>query len=216
MLADAKSLAAFWDTLPIQSVVWDEMEQEVRSQLGAGGHLRYDMGGTLWRATVTLDRLEWATSKALRARLRAMKKVNGYFLATDPLSAAPAADPTGAILGVSAVTVHSVDGVTGELRLTGLPNGYVVDQGHMVSIDFGTPAARALLSLDTAATSVGGTTGAFATTPVPWAGIEAGDPVTILRPTAVFAMVAGGMRSGAIRKGLVDGNVFEMVQVLDA
>lgn len=223
LLDDAAALAEFWDTLPIQSLVWDEMNQEARSQLGAGAHLRYDLGGTLWRGTVSLDKDEWAISKPLQGRLRAMKKIGGYFLATNPLCAAPAADPAGAILGASTVTIGSVDAETGELTLAGLPQNYAIDQGHMFHVDFGAPTRRGLFSIDsdiTASTEVGETgvyeTGAFTTTPVPWEGIEAGNPVTLIRPSAVFSIVAGSGRQGAIRKAIVEGSSFEILQVLDA
>lgn len=217
MLATAKSLAAFWDTLPIQSVVWEELEQQARSQVGAGGHLRYDLGGTLWRGTVTLDKDEWAASKAVRGRLRAMKKIGGYFLATDPLCAAPAADVDGVTLDDAEVTIASIDDETGELTFEGLPPLYAIDEGHMFHVDFGTPTRRGLFSIDAAIVADGGgETPAFTTTPVPWVGIEVGDPVTLIRPSGVFTIIPGTMRSGAIRSGIVEGNVFEMLQVLDA
>jgi hypothetical protein len=215
ILDDATPLAQFWDLLPIQSIVWDELDQEARSQLGAGAGIRYDLGGILWRATVTLNPEDFASSKVLEGRLRAMRKIGRYFLATDHLrAAAPASDPGGVDLGASVVTIGSVDNDTGELTLAGLPAGYELGIGDMLQVDFGVPLRRALLSIDKAVTADGGgDTGAFTTTPVPWVGIEAGDPVALIRPSAVFAMLT--KRAGTMR-AIVDGASFEMLQVLDA
>jgi len=214
ILTDAVSLANFWDTLSIQSVVWDELDQAARSQLGAGAHIGYDMGGMLWRATVVLNPDDAPTMKARLGRLRAMRKLGSYFLATDPLCRTPAADPAGTI-AASPLTVGSIDNETGEWTLAGGPDGYVLDQGHMFHVDFGVPARRGLFSMDKAATFNAGSTGAFTTTPVPWAGIVVGDPVSVLRPSAVFAILPDSSRRGPI-KAIVEGGSFDMLQVLDA
>lgn len=215
MPVEATSLADFWDTLPIQSVVWEPNEQESRSKGGQGSNLRYDLGGTLWRGTVTLDKDQWAASKRLRGRLWAMRKIGARFLATDPLCAAPAADPDGSILGASTVTIGSYDAGTGELTFAGLPDSYPLDGGHMFHVDFGSPTKRGLFSIDKDIVADGdGHTPAFTTTPVPWVGIEAAQAVTLLRPSGVFTIVAGSMRTGAIRRAIVEGNVFQMEQVL--
>jgi hypothetical protein len=216
MSIDALSLASFWDTLPIRSLVWDELRQDQVSGQGSGATLAYDMGGQLWRGTVTLDSMDWDQARAVHGRLRKLRGPLDKFLAYDPLSAFPTTDPTGSALTGYTVLLSDINADRRRVKFSGLPATFGLREGDMWSVDFGSPTTiRGLFSIDDATvTAVAGVTPWFYVTPNVWPGITAGATVTLIKPTASVYIVPGSMKRGTISSGRVEGSSFQIKQFL--
>jgi len=217
MTIDARPLAEFWDTLPIQSVQFGEVRRDQVSGTGGGGTLAYDLGGMLFHGVVTLDTMRWSEARRVHGLLRSLRGPADLFYATDPLCAAPAFDPGGALLsaGPSTVTIDTIDDETGEVTFAGLPADYQLAIGDMFDVVFGSPERQALFSIDADVTADGdGVTDATSVSPPLWNGIVAGADVTLIRPAGVFFVVPGSDRRGASMRGKVSGSTFEIMQKL--
>lgn len=184
------------DLLPIETVTWSLDEGQELSELGSGEVLAHDLRPRLWMAVCSTIAADIETIEGLRGRLNALDGATNAFYLHDPRRPFPATDPTGALLGAATVTIQSIEANRKELTLEGLPAGFVLPQGTMLSVTDGDPARTALLQLAAEVTATGGgVAGPVELRPHvrPW--ISADQAVTLIRPVAKVKLVP---RSAAV------------------
>ena len=151
----------------------------------------------------------------MEALLSLMDQPGATFLCHDPRYVGPASDPTGSILGSRTVTIHSVASNLRELRIAGLPNGYIMAAGDMLAFEYGMNPVRYALHR----VVIGGITSSAGLTPmlevVPnlRPGAVAGLTVALLRP-ACKARLLPEPSYGAGRQALSRGASFDFIQTL--
>ena len=173
------------DLLPIATVEWTLGEDQELSSLGSGELLAHDLGPRLWSAECVTIEADIDTIEALRARLNALDGAIQSFFLFDPRRPNPATDPTGSVLAAATVTIQSIETNRKELTLAGLPAGFVLPAGSMLSVTSGNPSRTALLQLVADATADGdGEAGPVELRPHlrPW--IANAQSVTLLKPVA--------------------------------
>ena len=173
------------DLLPIATVEWSLGEDQELSSLGSGELLAHDLGPRLWSAECATIEADIDTIEALRARLNALDGAVQSFYLFDPRRPNPATDPTGALLAAATVSIQSIETNRKELTLAGLPAGFVLPAGTMLSVTSGNPSRTALLQLVAGVAAGGdGVAGPVELRPHlrPW--IASAQPVALLKPVA--------------------------------
>jgi hypothetical protein len=178
------------DLLPIETVTWSLGEDQELSGTGAGEQLAADLGPRLWSASCSTIAADIETIEGLRARFNTLDGAINAFYLFDPRRSYPATDPTGALLAGSTVTIQSIETNRKELTLAGLPAGFVLPQGTLLSVTAGAPARTALLQLAAPVTANGaGVAGPVELRPHlrPW--IAPAQEVALLKPVAKVKLV---------------------------
>jgi hypothetical protein len=171
----------------------------------AGGRPRVaDLGAEVWTA-----KLGTAPMRDIGEALKAEAYVNqlrgslGTFYVWNPKAQYPQADPKGAVLGSSAVTIYALGGDNKSLRLAGLPVGYQITIGDFLAFDHGaTPVHRCLHQF--CASAVADSSGRIALTEVAphiREGATTGLAVSLKKPAAEMMIVPGSYQTQGTRRG---------------
>ncbi|MEZ5752862.1 MAG: hypothetical protein R3D60_13160 [Paracoccaceae bacterium] len=190
--------------LPIQSAPWTlKRFEEITWSAGSVPSVS-DLADPRWSVRVTLDVLSTAEAVDLQTLLE-LHGAAHPFLMHDPERPGPRLDPNGATLGAASPSVASIgaDGVS----LKGLPAGYVLSRGDLLSIAHGSAGQRGLYVLGETITADGtGVTPVAATLPRLRSIAAADDPVGLINPTGLMLVVPGsydaGEPNGVIRRGM--------------
>ena len=209
-------LADFFQGLKIETYGWDLIESMRQSQTAGGETLTSDTAVRLWECevSVTAD-----THKAMRREplARALRQGGRSFMLYDPKSAFPAEDPDGSTLGGASVTIDSIDADNKRLTLDGLPFGYTLTRGDMLSFAYGSPARYALHEVVTDSVTVlanPGPSPLFEVQPFIQPGAAVGAAVTLIRPACKAVLVPGSFRRGSRGPVLREGFSFVARQTL--
>lgn len=207
--------AQFINLLPIRSMTFEPPETVEVSRTRGGEILRAERGARLWQGRIELDEL--SPDEANRALpLLNLLRANGTFLIIDPLHARPQSDPAGAVAAASPV-IASADGR--EMTISGLPGGYTLRRGDLVSWTYGANPLRYALHevvTETIVASGAGVTAAFEVSPPirPW-GSLAGRPVQLIAPSCKALIVPKSVNAGRRRNGgRVADVAFDFIQTL--
>lgn len=185
--------------------------QETSGQ--ASGQIRVkDLRSPLWRmkadcSVLTLDQL-----RRVRALIGALGGSLGSFYAWDPAAQFPASDPDGSILSASNVQISGLGTTAKNLLLKGLPAGYVLTVGDMVSYDYGTSRALHQVVTSKVVASGAGVTPEFEIHPPRRQGAAVNVAVSLVRASAEMRIVPGGLNLSA--DGMIGQAGFEAVQVV--
>lgn len=215
MLSYPLSHAQFLGALRVEEVTFRLSHPQEHTRLGDGSVISASLGASLWTGTIRLAQASHPRHAQMEALIALMDQPGATFLCHDPRQIGPANDPTGSILGSRTVTIHSVASNMRELRLTGLPSGYVLSAGDMLGFQYGANPVRYALHRIV----VGGTASSGGLTPLM-------EVVPNLRPGAVTGLVGQLLRPackarllpdptyGAGRQALSRGASFDFIQTL--
>ncbi len=182
------------NALPVTSVRF--VLERGREQSGqANGVIRVkDLRPALWRARIQCAALTHREDRQAMALIGDIEDQIGTFYVWKPNAPYPYADPTGAVLGASAVKINSVNADNRRLSLKWLPAGYVLTRGDFVAFDYGSAPSRALHQVvDATVTANGsGVTPQFFVTPQIRPGAAANNVVSLALPAAEMRIVPGG------------------------
>lgn len=211
------STANFMDLLQVQQMRMDTPEQVEVNQTGGGEILRADLAPMLWKGEVRLGvqtRKEAADADVL---LDLLRPAGRSFYAYDTRRPAPLLDPKGLILGANTPTIHSLVAGGRELRLQGLPVGYVLSRGDYLAFDYGTaPIRRALHRVvDKTVTAAGtGITPVFEVSPPIRAGASAATWVQLIKPSCKAVIIPGSVDKGTSLRVITRDMTFQFQQTL--
>ena len=209
------SYAQFLGALRVEEVTFRLSHPQEHTRLGDGTVISASLGASLWTGTIKLAQANHPRHAEMEALIGLMDQPGATFLCHDPRQIGPASDPSGSSLGTRTVTIHSVASNLRELRLTGLPSGYVLSAGDMLGFQYGSSPVRYALHRIV----VGGTASSSGLTPmlelVPnlRPGAVAGMTVSLIRP-ACKARLLPEPSYGAGRQALSRGASFDFIQTL--
>jgi len=209
------TFAQFLGALRVEEVTFRLSHPQEHTRLGDGTMISASLGASLWTGTIKLAQANHARHAEMEALIGLMDQPGATFLCHDPRHIGPASDPTGSILGSRSVTIHSLASNMRELRLTGLPSGYVLSAGDMLGFQYGSNPVRHALHR----VVVGGTASSSGLTPmlelVPnlRLGAVAGLTVSLIRP-ACKARLLPESNYGSGRQAISRGVSFDFIQTL--
>jgi hypothetical protein len=210
--------AQFMEKLPVASArVWiDEPRQNDR--MANGTILPSSIGDPVWRGTITLTPHQITDAKAyeIEALLSLLDRAGSSFVAYDTRRAYPAYDPDGTIVDSYSPIITQLAANNREMSIGGLPVGYTITPGDMLSFTYGAnPVRRALHRAVTGATVGAGEseTGLFEVQPPIKSGALTGSSVRLKKPI-MKAILEPGPDYGGGRPAVVPGASFSFVQTL--
>lgn len=215
MLSYPLSHAQFLGALRVEEVTFRLSHPQEHTRLGDGTVISASLGASLWTGTIRLAQASHPRHAQMEALIALLDQPGATFLCHDPRYLGPASDPTGAILGGRTVTIHSVASNMRELRLIGLPSGYVLSAGDMLGFQYGSnPVRHALHRIVVGGTaSSGGLTPMLEVVPNLRPGVAAGLTVSLVRP-ACKARLLPDPTYGSGRQALSRGASFDFIQTL--
>jgi hypothetical protein len=209
------SFAQFLGALRVEEVTFRLSHPQEHTRLGDGTVISASLGASLWTGTIRLAQANHPRHAQMEALLALMDQPGASFLCHDPRYVGPASDPTGSVLGSRTVTIHTVASNMRELRITGLPSGYLLSPGDMLGFQYGSSPVRHALHRIV----VGGTASGSGLSPL----LEV---VPNLRPGAVAGLVVSLVRTackarllpeptyGSGRQAISRGASFDFIQTL--
>ncbi|WP_109464408.1 hypothetical protein [Albibacillus kandeliae] len=186
------------------------------SGLGDGSIIRDDLGPRLWRGSCMVEHASLAEGRRLSSQIALLQATGASFLAWDISCTAPAADPDGSNLSGSSPVIYQLESNNREMRISGLPVGYELTPGDMLSFTYGSsPIRYALHSVVTGAVASGdGITPLFEVVPPLRPGAAVSAPVELLRPFCKAVIVPSSAQPFTARNVKKRGLSFEFVQTL--
>jgi hypothetical protein len=215
MLSYPLSHAQFLGALRVEEVTFRLSHPQEHTRLGDGTVISASLGAALWTGSIRIAQANHPRHAQMEALMALMDQPGATFLCHDPRYLGPASDPMGLILGSRTVTIHSVASTMRELRITGLPSGYVLSAGDMLGFQYGSnPVRHALHRIVVGGTaSSGGLTPMLEVVPNLRPGVAAGLTVALVRP-ACKARLLPDPTYGAGRQALSRGASFDFIQTL--
>jgi hypothetical protein len=208
--------SAFRNLVAMSSTKFRLVGQQEVSGLAGGQIYVADMAPKYWEIDVTFINMSNDDAGDIQAIIESLDEGLNDFYWYDPRWQYPLSDPDGSILGASAVKIADLRNNNKELKLKGLPAGYVISRRDFLSFDFGTsPTHRAFHRV--AAGGVADGTGVTDWIEVrtfirPGAAINA--DVTLKRASGQFKMIPGSFDPGTARQMMTTGMSFKARQVV--
>lgn len=210
------TLPQFFDLLPASRVRMDPSEALDVSETRGGEILTADLGESLWTGQIDLGRMTHAERASVSPLINLLRRGSGSFLVSDHTRPWPRLDPRGLLLGAAAPAILAVDPGMLELRLSGLPAGYQLSRGDLISWTYGaSPTRYALHELVGSATAdASGHTPLIEVTPPIRLGAQLGAAVQLVWPRCKAKFVPGTADTGQSVRTITEGATFQWQQTL--
>lgn len=206
------SLAYLADTLCITDVIWDIQRNDELSGTGDGRVWQTELAPPLWIASVSLAPAYHDDAKQIAAKIRKLNGSQEAFYLYDPTSRFPQYDPTGSILGTSAVTVSGINTARNAIALAGLPANYVLTIGDKIQINYGTGRTAFLEVSETVTASEIGTSPLFEVFPNVPVGITTSTAVILKNPACKMIITPTTHNPGTSVYAITSGATFRAIQ----
>lgn len=206
----------FMDLLPIQDITFDLPEAIEMSETGGGEILTADLGTRLWQGEITLGDMLPDERDDVMAMLDVLRVPGASFMVHDARRPAPRLDPTGAILGAANPRLGGVAANRTDIRLSGLPTGYLLRRHDYLAFSYGTNPVRYALhrvARGVAAAS-DGTTVAFEVSPAVRPGFTVNAPIFLFKAACKAIVVPRSVDPGRRKGILTTGAKFSFLQTL--
>lgn len=209
-------LSGFLDLLAVRRITMTPSESVIQSTTRGGEVLRADHGTRLWSGRIEVAPANRAEMDQQVALAEALLEAGGSFMVARRSRIGPQADPTGSILGASAVTISAISADRRDLSLAGLPSGYTLTRGDLLSFVYGSAPSRHALHrvLSTRTANGSGVMTQVAVTPLVRAGAAVGNAVTLVRATCKAVIVPGTWSADTEANTLSEGFSFDWRQTL--
>lgn len=210
------ALVDFFDKVPIKTFKPDLTEAMEYSRSKGGEIFTADMGPRLWQMDIVVGARHYADMERVRARLNLLRSPGRSLLVHAMPIMAPQYDPTGAILGASAITLDAVAGNNREITLGGFPAGYVLQWGDCLSFTYGSnPIRYAMHQVADQKTADGaGVMANLEVTDFIRPGYALGAAVRLIKPIYKAIVVPGSSEAGTSGDMVTDGLKFSVIQTL--
>ncbi len=210
------SLATFFNGLQIgQGAVYLPSAVE-QNQSGDGELFTANLGPRLWKGSASILKRVHQQAASAEALLSILRQAGGSFFAADIRQNGPAADPTGAILGASSPVISTLNANTRDIRLSGLPAGYVLSRGDYLSFAYGSsPVRYAYHQIAVGSVANGsGVTGDIEVTPNIRPGAVVSTAVVLVRPYFKAQIIPDSYQPAAGQGVQSSGLTFSFIQTL--
>lgn len=207
--------ALFMQTLLIEEVTFDDPVNVEVNTTGGGEIMRSQLAPQLWVGEARMSTMTRREAGSPDVLLSVLRREGATFYAYDTRRTFPQADPTGAILGAATVLVD-LNPNPREIRLSGLPAGYVLTRGDYLAWDYGSPTTRRALHrvVDATVTASGvGGTSLFEVTPPVRPGVIL-TAVTLIRAACKAVILPDSVSKGSTRRWMNTGMSFRLQQTL--
>lgn len=208
------SQAAFFDGLPVADSAFF-LPAFVNISRTRGGAIRTaTLGERLWTGRLSIPVRRHADAAAIEAKLSVLSEAGRSFFAHPLPITGPIADPTGAgLVGFSPV-IYALQEGGREMRVSGLPAGYVLTAGDMIGWTYGSnPTRYAVHRLVRGAIASGaGITPLFEVTPAIRPGAVTGAAVALVKPPLKAVLIPG--QPALARLDVTSGLTLEFIQTL--
>ncbi|MCJ8138609.1 hypothetical protein [Falsirhodobacter halotolerans] len=203
--------AEFFAGLPVMSASFDLGEAMQFSGRTAGGAvMTAGLGARLWTGSVSLSPMLPAAAEAIRAKLSVLREP-GRSLFVRPCPASHRA----ARMGLTGVTISALAANGRELRLAGLPSGFVLRAGSPLSFQYGTNPARYAFHRVVSDVVIGsGASPMIEVTPAIRPGAAVGATVQVSKPFFKAIILPGSVSAGSAARPYVSGISFDIQQTL--
>ncbi|APG45696.1 hypothetical protein [Phaeobacter porticola] len=186
------ALSEFWNKLRLRAITFDLPDDQTGTGTGSGEVLRASRRDVLWqgKAAVTLNRHD--AQDEIKALMDEIRHGGARFLVSDPKRRGPQSDKLGTLQGNSIATVHSFDlGDRRKLVLRGLPAGFELRAGDLLSIEYGADPVRHFLARIQRGGTFAGNTPKCELRVLPFLpiGLEVGQVVTLRSPVCKASYV---------------------------
>lgn len=208
------SIAQFMDLLPISEISFNAPAQQQIAQTAGGEIMSAELGPQLWRGQITLGRMTSDEARHPDVLLDLLAKGGRTFLAYDTRHPAPQLDPTGAILGAAAPTIHTLSANSRDMRLTDLPAAYKLKRGDYLAFDYGGRRALHRVASTTVTADGAGTTPLFEVIPMIRPGALVGTGVTLVKAACRAKLIPGQIDHGRGKAWIAEGMSFQFIQTL--
>ncbi|MEJ6397044.1 hypothetical protein V8J84_03905 [Yoonia sp. 208BN28-4] len=154
----------------------------------------------LWRGSFSLVAAYHADAQEIDAALDLLTQPGASFLVAPTERDGPSSDPDGAILSASVPTISAISSDNREIALSGLPSGYQLRRGDMLSFQYGANPVRYAFHRvwsPRVASGAGAMSNIELTSPVR-AGAASGVAVKLVRPELKAVITQGGAERGTI------------------
>ena len=210
------TLTQFWHLLPAGKASLDMGEALDAAQTSGGEVLTADLGTALWSGQIDLGKMPSDEAAAIRPLINLLRRAGTSFLVSDYARAHPRRDPRGLFLGSAVPTILAVGSSYRELSLQGLPGGYPLSRGDLISFTYGTnPVRYALHELvsDVVANSAGQTALVEVSPPIR-PGAASGAAVQLIYPRCKARLHPGTAKTGQITHTITSDASFSWTQTL--
>lgn len=216
-LANPLSRAAFMSTLRPLEASFAAPRAVQHTPLRSGDVLSAEVAPALWMGSVRLAPMRDAAADDVLAILDWLTGPGRYFEAFRLRTWAPRLDPDGSGLGAATPQIAAVDLSASTLALSGLPAGYEISRGDLISFSYDS-GRQALHRFSEAGTADGtGALAALTVTPHIRSGASAGASVQLVRPWCLAQIVPGSVSPGVSgRDRITSGIAFDFIQSLKA
>lgn len=196
------SRSAFMRKLVIAEASFEAPGQRQVTNLAGGEVLSAEIAPALWQGEISLSPMRGALAREVVSVLHHLEISGNAFRAFHPEKLWPLTDAGGATAAAATITISAHDASASTITVAGLPNGYVVSPGDMISWEYGSsPTRYALHEFREGATVSAGSTGALQVYPHIRGTVPTNAPAEMVRPWCKAIVLPGsasfecGMRS---------------------
>lgn len=212
------SQAQFFAGLPVSSCSFHLPASLAISRTRGGAVTTARLSERLWTGRIEIAPRRHADAAAIEAKISLLSEPGASFLAHPLPICGPISDPTGATLSGYSPVIYALPSGGREMRISGLPPGFVLTAGDLIGWTYGSsPTRYALHRLVTGATAGGvggdaGITALFEVTPPIRSGVTTGTAVTLVKPPVRAILLPG--QAAVSRPVVTTGLVLDFVQTL--
>ncbi|SOC20587.1 hypothetical protein [Rhodobacter maris] len=209
------STADFMDILPIEAMTCD-LPEVVETSITVGGDvLQADLGAWLWQGEIKLDIMQDDEAERVIAMLDVVRR-GGSFFCYSAKRRFPRADLSGTGLGAATPVLSAVSADMCKVELSGLPSGYRLRFGDMLSFSYGVDPTRYALHRiagDVSASAAGKAAGLVINPPIR-SGFTLGAAVSLVKASCKAIIVPNSLSPGTRKSTITSGMSFRWMQTL--
>jgi hypothetical protein len=181
-----------------------------------GEILQAAYGARLWQGSITVRGNPYVDLDSLLARAELLMQAGASFRVSQSVRSGPLLDPEGIALGGAMPTITAVAGNNRDITLAGLPAGYVLSQGDLMSFQYlSAPVRHALHRIVTSATANGsGVIGSVEVMPPLRAGFATPIAIDLISPSCKAVIVPGSFKDPATSRAVKTTFSFDWRQTL--
>jgi hypothetical protein len=195
------TLSQFLDTLDKVEATMEIDEAMLVNRTGSGELIASDIGARLWRGRITGRGHAYIDLDGMTARIDLLRQAGASFLVTQTVRSGPQADPEGLILGAATPTVTTVNANSRDITISGLPAGYVLKRGDLLSFTYlASPTRYALHKIVSGATANGSGVATVEVVPPIRPGIVTPAALTLVKPVCKARMVPGSYQPPVVSR----------------